>query len=168
MKWKRRMNKKTDYKQRLAMLKSEKPRLVVRRTNKRIIVQVVKYDNGADKTVVMITSDKLKDFGWTFSFKSLPASYLTGLIAGMAALKKGINNVVLDMGLNISTKGNKIYAAAKGFNDAGVNLKIGKDILPEESRIIGEHIKSYKNSDIVEKFKSVKESIMRGASNGQQ
>ena len=113
----------------------------------------------------MVTSDKLKDFGWDKSFKSIPASYLVGLLAGMKALKKGINEVVLDIGLNISTKGNKIYAAAKGFNDAGIHLKLGKNILPDESRIMGEHIKAYKNNDIVEKFKSIKESIMKGEFN---
>ncbi len=164
MKWKRRLNNKTDYKQRLALLKSEKPRLVIRKSNKRIIVQVVKYEPLGDKTVAMVTSNMLKKYG-LLSVKSTPAAYLTGLAAGVRAMKLGISEVVLDLGLNVSTKGNKLYAAAKGFNDAGVRIKIGKEILPDESRIVGEHIKSYKNNDIVEKFKSIKESILKGESN---
>ncbi len=166
MKWKRRRNKKTDYRQRFALLKSEKPRLVVRKTNKRIIAQVVEYHPEGDRTLLMVTSDQLKNFGWDGSYKSLPASYLTGLLLGVKAIKKGITEAVLDIGLNISTKGGKIYAVAKGFNDAGVHIKIGKDILPDESRISGEHIQNYLNQPVVEKFKSVKEAIMKGENNG--
>ncbi len=163
MKWKRRLNNKTDYRQRLALLKSGKPRLVVRKSNKRIIVQVIKYEPKGDKTLVMATSDMLKKYGLS-SVKSIPAAYLTGLYAGVRAMKLGISEVVLDIGLNVSTKGNKLYAAAKGFNDAGVSVKLGKDVY-DESRIMGEHIKSYKNNDIVEKFNSIKESILKGERN---
>ncbi len=159
------MNNKTDYNQRFELLKSEKPRLVVRKTNKRIIGQIIKYEPNGDKTLITVTSDMLKKYGWTYSFKSVPASYLTGLLLGVMAIHKNINEAVLDIGLNVSTKGNKLYAVAKGFNDAGVKIKIGKEIIPDDARISGEHIKNHLNNDIVEKFKSVKESILKGEHN---
>ena len=55
----RRLESKTDYKSRLALLKSEKPRLVVRKTNRYIIVQIVSSEIAQDKILVGKTSKKL-------------------------------------------------------------------------------------------------------------
>ena len=55
----RRNQAKTDYKARLAFLKSEKPRLVVRKSNKYILAQIVSSDIAQDKVLLTISS---KDF----------------------------------------------------------------------------------------------------------
>ena len=45
----RRREGKTDYKARLAMLKSEKPRLVIRKSNRYLVVQIVGSEIAKDK-----------------------------------------------------------------------------------------------------------------------
>jgi large subunit ribosomal protein L18 len=57
------------------------PRLVVRKTNNQIIVQVIRSRLGGDETILTITSRKLRDYGWRASLKNTPAAYLTGLLA---------------------------------------------------------------------------------------
>ena len=60
----RRLSGKTDYKARLALLKSGKPRLVVRKTNRYMIAQIISSDVAQDKVVLGLTSKDLiaKDF----------------------------------------------------------------------------------------------------------
>ena len=55
----RRHEARTDYRIRLALLKSEKPRLVVRKTNRYIIAQIVESDIAQDKIIVGLTSKSL-------------------------------------------------------------------------------------------------------------
>src|SRR3990167_6861646 len=77
----RRLEAKTDYTSRLALIKSGMPRLVVRRTNRYIVAQVIKTDLAQDSIVVGVISRDLINSGWPEnkkgSLKSLPASYLT-------------------------------------------------------------------------------------------
>jgi large subunit ribosomal protein L18 len=68
---------------------------------------------------------------------------LTGYLAGLRASKKGVKEAVLDLGLGSPSSGSRIFAALKGFVDAGVNVNHDKSILPSEERIRGEHIASY-------------------------
>jgi hypothetical protein len=46
----------------------------------------------------------------------------------------------LDIGLNPPIKGSRIYAALKGVVDSGLDIPHSPDILPDDSRISGEHI----------------------------
>ena len=55
----RRQEGKTDYKARLALLISEKPRLIVRKTNRYVIAQIVRTEIAQDKVVVGTTSKVL-------------------------------------------------------------------------------------------------------------
>ncbi|MCD6483032.1 MAG: 50S ribosomal protein L18 [Candidatus Aenigmarchaeota archaeon] len=162
---KRRRKFKTDYKKRLKLLLSGKPRLVVRRTNKYIIAQMVVSEEGEDKTIVGITSKVLRDkYGWKYSCKNLPAAYLTGLLIGKLALEKGIKEAILDIGLHRKTKGNRLFATLKGAVDAGLSVPHGEEILPDESRIKGEHIASYleKFKNLPQDFETVKKKIIGG------
>lgn len=147
---KRRREFKTNYKKRLKLLLSGKPRLVVRKTNRYIIAQIVESKEGQDFTKIGITSKILKKYGWKYSFKNLPACYLTGLIIGKLALKNGVKEAILDIGLNKSTKGNRVYTVLKGALDAGLKIPHSEEILPSEDRIRGEHIANY-----LEKFKNL-------------
>ena len=139
----------TDYRKRLKLVKSGLPRLVVRKTNKHIIVQVIKPKFGGDETILTVTSKKLREFGWKASLKNTPAAYLTGLLAGLL-IKSKIDKAVLDIGLHRPSKESKVFAAALGFKDSGIEIPVGEEILPDEDRIKGAHISSY--------YKSLKES----------
>lgn len=140
---KRRKSKKTDYKQRLGLLKSRKPRFVVRRNLKQIIGQVVNYEPDGDKVVLEVTSNHLKEFGWLGHGGNLPAAYLTGLLLGKKAIGKNISEGVLDIGLQKSVKGNALYSFAKGVKDSGISIPLNKKILPSKERISGKHIEEY-------------------------
>ena len=78
---KRRRQNRTDYKARIALLKSEKPRVVVRKTNRYILSQLISSDLAQDKVSIGANSKELLLFGWPKdkegALKSLPASYLT-------------------------------------------------------------------------------------------
>ena len=95
--FKRRHNGKTNYKKRLALVKSGKPRLVVRKTNNRIIVQVITYERPGDKVITSATSVQLKKYGWAGN-KNIPSAYLTGLLCGMRAKEAKVQSAILDIG----------------------------------------------------------------------
>ncbi|MEM5801963.1 MAG: 50S ribosomal protein L18 [Candidatus Aenigmatarchaeota archaeon] len=162
MPFRRRREGKTDYKQRLELLKSKKPRLVVRRSLKYIKAQIVIFDKKGDRTIASASSYGLKKFNWNFATDNLPSAYLTGLMMGKKAKEKGIDEAVLDAGLYTSTKGSRIYAVVKGAIDAGLKISVDESMLPSEDRISGKHIANYlkKFSDLPKEFERVKEILM--------
>ena len=58
----------------------------------------------------------------------------------MRAKNRGVKDAILDVGLNPPVKGSRVYAALKGVIDAGLDVPHRQDVLPDESRISGEHI----------------------------
>ena len=149
--YRRRRQNKTDYLARRRMLESKYPRLVIRKTNRYIIAQIVESKEAQDKVVCDANSKELIEFGLEnkFSIKNLSAAYSTGYLCAIRALKKGIKKAILDMGLQMSTKGNKIYAAAKGANDAGLEVPCSEEMFPEEERL-------KINDKVIEKIKGAK------------
>src|SRR5579885_3036021 len=143
LKFRRRRENKTDYNKRKVFITSGKIRFCVRKSNKYLRVQLIKPSIKGDLTLLSISSKELKKFGWPFSCKNLPASYLLGYLAGLKAIKKGIEEAVLDLGLYTPTKGNRIFAVLKGALDAGMKIPVSEEILPSEERIKGLHIKEY-------------------------
>ncbi len=141
MPFKRKRKGKTNYNKRLKMLMSSKLRLVIRKSLKNMIVQIVEYNSKGDKVILCAHSSELKKFGWNTGTGNIPSAYLTGLLVGIKAKKKGINDPILDMGLQ--KPGERIYAVLKGAIDAGLNTPHSKDILPDEKRIKGQHISEY-------------------------
>ena len=139
----RRREGKTDYRARLALVKSRSARIVIRKSLKNIHIQVVTYNRDGDTTVVNVFSKSLNKYDWKYHGGSLPSAYLIGFLAGKVAVSKGIQAAYLDIGLQTSTKGSVLYAAALGAKDAGLNVPIGKDILPLQDRISGKHIAHY-------------------------
>ncbi len=142
---KRKREGKTDYRQRLNLLKSGKTRLIVRKTNKNVIVQFVEFNEDGDKVLLTVNSGVLNKFGWGGAKRNLPCAYLTGLYAGKKAKEKGVSDAILDAGLSVSIKRGVIYSALKGVLDGGINVPHSKEVLPDEKRIMGEHIKEYFN-----------------------
>jgi large subunit ribosomal protein L18 len=142
--YRRRREGKTDYRKRKALILSGKPRLVVRGSLKNIIVQIVAAKPGGDEVLVSAHSrELLRKFGWKAPRGNLPAAYLTGLLCGLKAKAKGVDEAVLDIGLHSPTKGARVFAALKGALDAGLKVPHGEEILPEEDRIRGVHIAQY-------------------------
>jgi len=142
--FRRRREGKTNYRKRRALIASGLPRLVVRPTNENIIVQIIEARPEGDYVLASASSMELrKKFNWKGNCGNLPTAYLTGLLAGFKALKKGIKKAILDIGLKRPTKGAKVFAAMKGALDAGLEIPHEEKILPEESRIRGEHIVAY-------------------------
>lgn len=154
--FKRRKEGKTNYGARLKLIELDKLRLVVRITNNHVIAQIVKVAPEGDETVISAHSNEIKKMGWLGSTKNTSAAYLTGFLCGKKALKGGIDEAILDIGLRSPTKGTNIFAVLKGAVDAGLNIPHGIAILPSDERITGEHVAQYAESltdaDLKKKF----------------
>jgi len=162
----RKRSGKTDYRKRLALLKSSRPRLVVRKTLTGIILQVAEFSEKGDLVNVMATSKNLKSLGWKHSCKNIPAAYLSGMLIGKMALESKIKDVVPDLGLQSVTKGGKVFAAIKGAKDAGLALEVSDEIIPDANAIKGAKIAAYGKSpsaaSIVGDFEKIKALIADG------
>ena len=162
--YRRKKEQKTDYKKRLRLIMSKKPRIVVRFSNKRVIAQLVQFASEGDLILVGTDSFALTKLGWKSSTKSIPATYLTGLLLGKMAIKKGIKEGIMDVGFKSALPKGKVYAFLKGVIDSGMNLPYGndKEIFPSEERISGKHIADYtKNQDLIKMFEEVKNKILK-------
>jgi large subunit ribosomal protein L18 len=138
--YRRKSKGRTNYKKRMAYLKSGLPRLVVRRFNRNILAQVVQFEEKGDKVLVSAHSSDLKKLGWVYNTGNIPASYLVGYLVGK---KSPVKKMILDMGLHTPISGNRLFALLKGVIDAGVDTPYSKDILPPEDRLKGKHIAQY-------------------------
>ena len=159
--FRRKRQGKTNYKKRLKLLLSNKPRLVIRIFLKTICVQIIENLPEGDKVIAAVSSKELEKLGWKYNKVNIPAAYLTGLLAGKKAQEKGVKIAILDVGLKMPTKGSKIYACLKGAVDSGLNVAHSKEIFPDESRIKGEHILKHKPNfaDITKTFEEIKDKI---------
>jgi large subunit ribosomal protein L18 len=144
--FKRRREGKTDYGARLKLIGLDKHRMVIRITGNHTLAQIIDVQIPGDETLISAHSQELKGMGWMASGKNTSAAYLTGYLCGKKAVKEGIEEVVLDIGLQTSTKGSRIYAVLKGALDAGLEIPHKELILPDEERIKGEHIVQYAQS----------------------
>jgi large subunit ribosomal protein L18 len=156
----RRREGSTNYRQRLRLLKSGLPRMVVRKTSRNFIVQFVEYRHEGDRIIASAEARELPGLGWKYSTSNLPAAYLTGLLAGKRAGASGTTRCVLDIGLNIPSRGSKIFAALKGSLDSGIEIPHDDSILPSEDRISGGHVAAQMDKpDITKDFENVKKAI---------
>lgn len=142
MKFRRRREGKTDYRKRLALVKSGMPRLVVRIRGKSAIAQVVRYNAAGDQVVVSASSADIKRYGFGGHGGNAEAAYLTGLLCGKRALKSGTKEAVLDIGLHTPVNGSNVFAALKGALDAGMQIPHDEKCFPPEERMITEKGKS--------------------------
>lgn len=121
VKFRRRRQGLTNYKKRLALVKSGLERIVVRKTNKRIIGQVVRYDGKGDFVVASADSNELaKKFGWP-SRRNRPTAYLTGML--LAKKAKSGAEVILDIGIAVPVKNSIPFVFAKGCIDGGLKVR---------------------------------------------
>jgi large subunit ribosomal protein L18 len=140
----RKQQRKTNYSKRLNLLKSNIERVIIRKTNNYLIVQIVESFEAKDKVIIGVTSKDLLSEGWPKnlegSLKSLPASYLTGLLAGKKFKEKNKTQAIVDLGLQRNKHGGRIYAVLKGIVDAGIKINVDEKVFPGEERIKGKHL----------------------------
>lgn len=156
VKFRRRREGKTDYYARRRLVQqdknkydSKKYRLVVRRTNRRIITQIIYATIKGDKVLCQADSFELKKYGLEAGLTNYAAAYATGLLLarrlltdlGMADTYKGVESAdgeffdvtekgvnenrrpfkaLLDVGLVRTTTGNRVFGALKGAVDGGI------------------------------------------------
>jgi large subunit ribosomal protein L18 len=152
---KRRIEGKTNYLKRLRLLKERKLRLIVRKTNRFLIMQIIESEAAQDKVLYSVNTKELLKEGWPKqnqgSLKSVPAAYLGGLLLAKKA-KEIKSEVILDMGLIPNTKGSKIYAATKGVHDGGIKVNVNEAVVPSKERLEGKDSKL--DLEILNKIKS--------------
>ena len=150
----RRLERKTDYKARFGLLKSRTKRLVVRKTNRYIIAQIVETDICQDQVLMGMNSKELLTRGWpkenSGSLKSLPAAYLTGFLLGKSAKKKDINDLIFDMGMYRNVHKSRIYALLRGALDSGLEITHDPEVIPTDEYL-------QKNEKIFTLVKKIKE-----------
>lgn len=153
--FRRRREGKTDYRIRLRLLRAGRPRAVVRVTNRRILVAVTAYDASGDRVLASAESPELAAVGFPeANFRTTPAAYLTGYLAGLRAKAAGATTAVLDVGLRHPTPGGRLMGALKGLLDAGLEVPHGEKGLPSSDRLNGQHL-PHPLPKPVEAYKSV-------------
>ncbi len=153
--YRRKREGKTDFKTRMKLLLSGMPRAIIRKTLKRMIVQLAENSQNGDKIIISSDSNQLKKYGWKHGL-NLSTSYLTGYLAGSKAKDK-VKQAVADIGYSTYKKGN-VYAALKGIIDGGVSINHDPSIFPPEDRLKGKHLKKEGISkEIEETIKKIQE-----------
>ncbi len=151
--FRRRREGRTNYARRLALLKSRLPRLVIRKSNKAIVSQIVEFHPSGDKVVCQASTMQLSIFGFNAK-RNTPSGYLLGFLIARKALAKSVEKVVPDIGLHTASKGSVLFAVLKGAIDAGLKIEADQNMFPSQDRITGKHI-SADISNALEKIKSI-------------
>ena len=139
--FRRRRSALTNYAKRLALVKGNAPRMVVRKSNRGITVQFIEFSPKGDRVLACGLSPALKKFGWAPRCNS-PTAYLCGMLAAKAAGKKGVKEFNLDIGMQTPSKGSVVFAALRGAIDAGLKSNYSNDMI-EDARINGSLIEAY-------------------------
>jgi large subunit ribosomal protein L18 len=139
MPFRRRREGKTNFKKRLSYVKGGLPRLVVRRSNRGFVLQVIKYGEKGDLTVCGLHSSALSEVGFPAKCNT-PTAYLAGMLIGKKALAKGVKQAVADLTGGTISRGSVLLAAVQGAVDAGMEIPIGGEKLVAE-RLNGAHLK---------------------------
>jgi large subunit ribosomal protein L18 len=140
---KRRRSGKTNYYKRRELLKSDEFRLVIRRSNNNMLVQIVESRPNGDHTLLSVNTRHLIKYDWKITGGNIPGSYLLGYLAGKKGLALDIDYAILDLGVQTSQAGSRIYATLKGIIDSGLEIPASDHIFPEEDIIKGSHIAKY-------------------------
>merc|ERR1719329_1867180 len=139
VKFRRRREGKTDYRQRLCCqaknkYQSPKYRLVVRFTNRQVICQIAYSLIDGDRILTSASSNELPRYGLSVGLKNYAASYCTGLLVARRLLQKvGLDDVYegndeIDGDVVSTTDGKttstgcRIFGALKGAADGGLDV----------------------------------------------
>jgi large subunit ribosomal protein L18 len=141
--------------------------MVVRRTNREIIIQLLVPDSSGDRTLVSAYSRDLAAFGYTGAGSNTPAAYLTGILFGARCRKAGHPGAILDIGLRRASPGSRVFAALKGAVTAGLAVPHSPEVLPDDSRVRGEHIAAFvpqRAGEIAKNVDQVAQAILKEVS----
>ncbi len=130
MHFRRRREAKTDYKKRFAAVKSGMDRVVVRKTNKRVIGHIVRYTEKGDLTLAYADSKELAKLGWS-PRSNRPTAYLVGMLLAKKAVAKPElkgGEMILDIGISSPVKNSIPFAFARGCIDAGLRIRSGVEM----------------------------------------
>lgn len=153
--YRRKKEGRTNYNRRLKLLVSRENRIVIRKSLRAIQIQIIEYTPNGDKILFSAHSRELKKFGLE-SNVNIPVAYLTGLLCGKRAVKEGISKGIIDLGLQTSHAGGKLFSAVKGLVDAGMNIPAGENAFPIEEKVFGAN-----TSEAVSKsFEKIKSKIL--------
>ena len=141
--FRRRREGKTNFRRRQRLLRSNLPRIVVRRSNKHERVSIIKAKVIGDITIIDTSSQHLKNYGWKGATGNLPSSYLTGYLAGKYALALGYKEAILDVGINTCQKESRVSAMLCGAIKAGLKIPHDPEVFPSEDRYTGKHIADF-------------------------
>jgi len=156
VKYRRRRDGKTDYYARRKMVAQAKDkyntpkyRLVVRKTNSKVICQVVYSTIMGDRVLCQATSKELEKYGVNMGHTNYSACYATGLliarrtldIVGLADAITGVEEcdaeefhiedeenerrpfkAILDVGLTRTISGSRVFGVLKGAVDGGLHV----------------------------------------------
>ncbi|MDE1804487.1 MAG: 50S ribosomal protein L18 [Candidatus Micrarchaeota archaeon] len=149
LKFRRRRESKTNYVKRLALVKGNMDRIVVRKSNRRIIGQIVRYDEKGDVVRYSADSNELKAMGWP-SRSNKPTAYLTGILLGskIKAEDKG-SEFILDIGLSSPVKDSIPFVFAKGCIEGGMKVRGNIEIEQKayDASLIANYAKELKEKD---------------------
>lgn len=131
VKFRRRREALTNYKRRLELVKSGIDRIVVRKTNKRILGQIAKYTPKGDMILAQVTSSELSKFNWP-GRSNRATAYLTGLLLAKKYQKGAQGDHILDIGLTTPVKNSIPFVFAKGCIDGGMKVR-GNIVIDEKA-----------------------------------
>jgi large subunit ribosomal protein L18 len=106
--------------------------MVVRRSNRYVSIQFIRFDPKGDKTVLSVNGQKLAKASGYQVKRNVWSAYLCGLLAGKEAQKTGIKEFILDTGMYTASKGNIVFAALKGALDSGLSTKYQEEMVPND------------------------------------
>jgi large subunit ribosomal protein L18 len=141
--FRRQAEEKTNYKTRLRLLLSRKPRLVARLSSKNALAQLVETMPTGDRILATASSKQLAKLGWKANTGNISAAYLVGLMMANKAKKAKVTEAVLDIGLQTSIHGSRLYALLKGLVDGGLSIPHSDEVFPPADRIAGKHIAAH-------------------------
>ena len=167
--FRRRREGKTDYRKRKGIIVGKSPFVSIRISGKYIYSQIMKPTATGDLTLCAASSrDLVKKFGWKGSTKNLPGAYLTGFYLGQLAGKENVKKAVVYSGVGRFVHGSRIASVVNGAKDAGLDIAVNEESLPEESRVRGKHIADYAKKleqEDKEKFNQVFSKILSSGMN---
>jgi large subunit ribosomal protein L18 len=142
--FRRRREGKTDYRKRKGIILGNRPFVTVHVSGKYIYSQILKPTVSGDITLAAASSrDLTKKFGWKGSSKNLPGAYLTGYYLGHLASEHNLKQAVVYSGVGRFVHGSRIASLINGAKDAGLDIQVNEESLPDEARISGKHISNY-------------------------
>ncbi len=144
MAFKRRRQNLTNYAKRLALVKGDAPRMVVRKSTTGVLVQFIDFSAGGDTMIASVRSSALRQYGWSPRCNA-PTAYLCGMLCAKMAAKKGAKAFNLDIGMQTPSKGSIVFAALKGAMDASLTTNYGEEMITE-GKISGAEIAAYAKS----------------------